>query len=460
MTERLNKSLLYTFGVGDLCFTLLVNMELYFFPAFLTDYAQFSLFVVTQILWITGVADIVCSLVAGIILQRVTLRFGGKYRSWLLVGPPIVAPLFILQFTKIGDDVIAAVIITAGFISSHLFWNVVFAATGSLVGTLSQNPDERTILSSSRAQGMSAAGLIFSVTALPMITFFAGHAGNITGYSITVAVYAILMILGYLYVYSITAARDASHDAATPVSKEESRPSVMEIVRLVFGNPPLLMLIVAETFRNTSIFIITAFAFYYFGYVLKNSAFLSVFILAISVAALFGTFLAAWIGVKIGKRNTYWMSLVAATLCFVLANFLEKTTWSFTAIFSVAYMLAMIAGAMNTALFADTVVYGEWRTGKNIQAFTMALLVLPIKVGVLLRSGVVAVGLTAIGFIANADPAQSVVDGIHSIMIFSPAAASAIAAVVFYFGYRIEDRSVLKMQDEIAAKKTIAQPRI
>ena len=31
MAEKLKKSQLYTFGVGDLCFTLLATMELYFF---------------------------------------------------------------------------------------------------------------------------------------------------------------------------------------------------------------------------------------------------------------------------------------------------------------------------------------------------------------------------------------------------------------------------------------------
>jgi hypothetical protein len=29
MAERLKKSLLYTYGIGDLCFTLLVCMEVY-----------------------------------------------------------------------------------------------------------------------------------------------------------------------------------------------------------------------------------------------------------------------------------------------------------------------------------------------------------------------------------------------------------------------------------------------
>ena len=452
MAERLNKPLLYTFGVGDLFFSLLINMELYFFPAFLTDYAQFSLFVVSQILYITSVADIVCALVAGVILQKVALKFGGKYRSWLLIGPPIVAPLFILQFAKIGGVPIAASIIIVGFIASHLMINVVFAATGSMVGSLSQRPDERTVLSSSRAQGMSAAGLIFSATALPMITFFGGRTNTIMGFSITVAVYAILMILGYLYVYKISAVGNADTERATPVSAKETRQSVKEIVALVFKNPPLLLLIFAEIFRNTALFVITSFAFYYFGYVLKNSAFLSVFILTISVAALLGTFAAAWIGVRIGKRNCYWISLVVAAAVFVCAGFVGESTWGFTILFCVAYMLGMIAGAMSTALFADTAVYGEWKTGKNIQAFIMSLLTLPIKVGVLFRSAIIAIGLVAIGFVANTVPAQKVVSGISSIMIFSPAAACAIAAAIFYFGYRIEDKNVLQMQDEISSR--------
>jgi len=452
MSEKLKKSLLYTFGVGDLFFTLLTNMEIFFFTAFLTDYARFSLVVVGQILWITGVADIVCALAAGVILQRATLQFGGKYRSWLVVAPPLIAPLFILQFTRIGGVWVAASIVIVGFIASHLLWNVVFAATGALVGSMSKLPEERTILSSSRAQGISAAGLIFSATALPMIQFFGSATSDLLGYAITAGVYGILMIGGYLYIYRITAGKSGDSGSALPAERAEQRQSIPDIVRLVFRNPPLLILVIAETFRNAGLFIITAFAFYYFGYVLKNPSFLSVFILAISVAALLGTVAAAWIGVRIGKRHAYWLCLILAAVFFMLAKFTGGTTWGFTLAFCLAYMLGMMAGAFSTALFADTVIYGEWKTGKNIQAFTMALLTLPIKIGVLIRSGVVTIGLMAIGFIANTDPAPNVVDGIRSIMIFAPAAACILATAIFYFGYKIEDRHILQMQEEIAAR--------
>ena len=197
---------------------------------------------------------------------------------------------------------------------------------------------------------------------------------------------------------------------------------------------------------------VASFAFYHFGYVLNNAAFLSIFILAISMAALLGTFAAAWIGVKIGKRNSYWLSAVLATLVFASAKLAGETTWGFTIIFSIGYMLNMIAGAMSTALFADTAIYGEWKTGKSIQGFTMALLTLPIKVAILLRAAIISVGLMAIGFIANTAPTQNIVDGISSIMIFSPAVASAIAAATFYFGYGIEDKHILHMQEEIGER--------
>jgi len=452
MAERLRKPLLYSFGVGDLFFTLLVCMEVYFFNIFLTDYAEFSLKIYSFIVYATGFGDILCSLAAGVVLQRLSMKLKGGYRSWLLICPTIVVPLFILQFSKIGGEYTAAAIIIFGFLASHLFWNVGYAATGALAGSLTRRSDELTILSSSRAQGMAAASLIYGYTGPVMIAFFGTRTSDVIGYTITIAVFGFLMILGYLYIYRISAIEDPSENRVIPKENKETRKTLMEIAGLVFRNPPLLLLMIADTFRNTCIFLFQSFAVYYFGYVLNNPGFLSLFITATSVASLFGTLIAAWIGVKIGKRNAYWITLILGAFVFFSATLFEANTWSFTIIFSIGSMLGMIAGSMITALFADTVVYGEWKTGQNIQAFIMSLLMLPLKFGLLIRSGIMAVGLIIIGYIANTTPTPEVVNGISSIMIYAPAATSAIAAIVFYFGYRIDEKDVLQMQDEIAAR--------
>jgi GPH family glycoside/pentoside/hexuronide:cation symporter len=453
MAERLNKSLLYTYGVADLCFTLMVNMELYFFAAFLTDYAQFSLAIVGQILGYTALIDMVCALAGGAVLQKATLKYGGKYRSWFLIGPPVIAPLYILQFTKIGSDLTAAIIIMFGFIASHLLFNVVFSASGAMLGRLSQLPDERTILSTSRAQGMAAAGLIFSATAVPMIGFFGAHTNKTTGFTVTVGVYAFLMILGYWYLYRITAGRDPYDEIAVDAAKRDLSQSLGQIIGLVFKNPPLLLLILSQVFLNSSYIVFTSMAVYYFKYVAGKPAFLSVFILAISIARFLGTFLARWIGVRYGKRNSYFVFTALAAAGYCSARFVNESIWIYTLIFCISTLLAAVASSMSTALFADTVVYGEWKTGQSIRAFTMSLLNFPIKVGILIRSAVLTAGLVAIGFVANAVPTPRVTEGIHSIMTLTPAVGYAIAAVIFYFGYRIDDKHVLQMQEEIAARK-------
>ena len=452
MASRLKKTLLYTYGTADLGFVLIANMESYFFPAFLTDYAGFSIVVVGQILWLTSLVDILCALAAGIILHKITLRFGGKYRSWFLVAPPLIAVLFVLQFTKIGDTLVAASIIIFGFVASHLLWNVVFTASASMVGRLSQHSDERTILSTSRAQGMSAAGLIMSITALPMILYFGKHTDEVTAFTIVAGIFAVFMVLGYWYIYWMTAGRDPYDEKTSGLDQAGTRETVREIVGLVFRNPPLMFLIVAEMFRNTQILVIAAFAYYYFAYVLDNLAYLSVFILAISLARLFGTFAATWFGLRFGKVTTYWLFLLLAAAVFVSASFLGHSELAFTLLFSLGSLLGMVAGAMSTALFSDTVIYGEWKTGSNIRAFTMALQSLPIKVAILIRSAAITVGLLMIGFVANTEPGQGVIDGIRHFMIFTPAIACALGAMVFYYGYRIQESQVPRMLDEIAAR--------
>jgi glycoside/pentoside/hexuronide:cation symporter, GPH family len=294
---------------------------------------------------------------------------------------------------------------------------------------------------------------------MPMILFFGGHTNRIAGFSITVAVYGFLMILGYLYIYRITAGKDPYDETLEEPSKRESHQSVREIVMLVFRNPPLMFLTLAQVFASTSLFVITALAAYFFTYVAGKPAFLAVFMMATSISRLAGTFAAPWIGVRLGKRNTYWIFLAVAAVAFASGRLFSEMIWAYTFVFCIASMLAAVTSSMNTALFADTVVYGEWKTGRNIRAFTMALMNLPIKVGILLRSGIVTIGLISIGFVANATPTPQVINGISSIMTLTPAAAYGIAALIFFFGYRIEEKHVMQMQEEINAGRTAAEAR-
>jgi Na+/melibiose symporter-like transporter len=451
--EKLKKSLLYTYGIADMFFVLLVSMEVYFFTIFLTDWAQFPMKTVQIILYITGVLDIACVLLSGIILEKITLKFGGKYRSWFVLAPLPVAVLFIFQFTKIGSDTMAVIIIIAGFITSHLLWNIMTTCGGAMIGRMTKQTDKLTLLSTSRSQGMAAAGLIFSFAGPWMIIFFSARTSQITGASLTVAVLGVLMILGYFYIYKATSGMDPYDSETARTAQKETALSIAEITRLVFRNSPLMMLIIAEIFRNSSILLVSAMAAYYCKYVLNNEPFMTAFMLTTAVLGLIGSFIAAWLGPRLGKRHTYWIAMAAAGIIYAAARFLGATAWSFTILFGFGAMFIVIASCMSTALFSDTVVYGEWKSGKNIRAFTMALLNLPIKIGVLLRSAVVTLGLIVIGFVANAEPTPEIVSGIKSLITFSNAAVCLLSAAIFFLGYKLKDGDIAKMQSELTGRK-------
>jgi len=448
--KGLKKSLLYTYGIADMFFVLMVSMELYYFTMFLTDWAEFSMKTVQIILYITGALDIVCVLLSGVILEKITLKFGGKYRSWFIVGPLPIAILFIFQFTKIGSNAVAVAIIIIGFTASHLLWNTLAACGGAMIGRMTQDTKELTILSTSRAQGMTAAGLIFSFAAPWMIAFFSGHTNQITGVSLTVAVVGVLMILGYIYIYRETSGMDPCDTEKTNSARKEKSLPLLEITRLVFGNVPLVMLIIAEIFRSLSIVLVSALAAYYCKYVLDDEPFMKQFMLTTAAFGVGGSFIATWVGQRLGKRHTYWMAMLAGGVIFTAARFIDAGAWGFAVMFGLGSACVVMASCMNTALFSDTVVYGEWKKGKNIRAFTMALLNLPIKLSVVMRSAVVTTGLIMIGYVANAEPTPEVVSGIRSLITFSNAAACLLGAVIFFFGYKLKDEDITKMQAELA----------
>ena len=101
--KGLSKMLKRFYGVGDCGFTLMSNIESYYFSFFLTNLAQFSLPMVTLITTISSTVDAALSWIYGAILNSIKPLKWGRYRSWLVVIPWLVPFLYAFQVVKIGD---------------------------------------------------------------------------------------------------------------------------------------------------------------------------------------------------------------------------------------------------------------------------------------------------------------------------------------------------------------------
>src|SRR5699024_9576171 len=158
----LSKMLKRFYGVGDCGFTLMSNIESYYFSFFLTNLAQFSLPMVTLITTISSTVDAALSWIYGAILNSIKPLKWGRYRSWLVVITWIELSLYALQFVKLGVEWFSIINIIVAPIASHVAWNFAYMAHVSILSVAGKTPEERYQLSSTRAVWANFSKVIFS----------------------------------------------------------------------------------------------------------------------------------------------------------------------------------------------------------------------------------------------------------------------------------------------------------
>jgi len=303
MNKPLKKSAINLYGLPSFGFQTMVNIEVMFFAAFLTDFAKIPLALVSTILLITSIVDIVAVPTAGVILEKSNMKWG-KYRSWLLVGPPIAALFYILQFSQIGGTAeINAIIIFLGFAISHLVWNTFYAAHISMNNSLTTIREERISMASNRGMFNAAGALAFSYFGVKAITAIGAGVGNpVLGYTYMAAITGAIMIACNIIYYVITK-EYAQNGTEVKAGKPAEKMSIGEMLKQIVVNPPLLGLMLVELGRYLGRFVIFGMAFYYFKYVIEDLPGLALFMTGLTISSFFAAMIAAPIAKRLGEKQ-------------------------------------------------------------------------------------------------------------------------------------------------------------
>jgi len=450
MAKQLNKSVINLYGVPSFGFQLFVNMEVFYFAAFLTDFAKLPMALVGIVLMVTSIFDILWVPTAGVILEKSNMKWG-KYRSWLLVGPPLAALFFILQFSKIGSPTVNAVMIIIGFLVSHLIWNVFYGGHIAMNSSMTSDRKERIAMSSSRGMANGLGAIAFSLIGMPLILAL-GKGDPTMGYTLTVIVTGIVMIASYYVLFFIT--KDyAFHGTAEQTGKPEEKMSIGDMLKQIVVNPPLIGLMLGETGRYLGRFVIFGLAFYYFKYVVDNLAVITIFFTGLNVVIFFGSALVNPIAKKFGERNVYLASLSIFVVGLLAVRLLPMNHISFMILMFVTYLGYAMPDALGVAMYSSTVEYAEWKTGKNARGFIMSLISFPIKTAILLRSVIITAVLAGAGYVAEMEPTLELVNGIKNGIALIPAVIILVGLVLSASLYKITPQRLEEMQNEIAARK-------
>lgn len=460
MKKPLSKSIKTFYGVGDLGFSLMTSVEMFCFVFFLTNVAKFSLPMVALIGSVTSIVDAILSPIYGGIISGTKAMKWGRNRSWMLVAPPIVVILYMFQYTRIGPEPVAAAIVCAGFILSHIIWNIAWVGNVSLISVMANNPEERSFLASRRATWTSLAGVFFSYIGMPFALLLGRTTGNeILGFTLLAGIMAFLMMLGYWTVFKITDGYEEieGKDERGILSNTKSEKLSMGIMlKSVFQNPPLIALLLGDFFRYMVNFIMTAAAAYYFTYVAQDMKLFPIYLLVGAIAQVVGAYISGPMAKKLSIRTAAVVSLFGLAGSLIFCKFVAMNVTMFFVVVCFARAFLGILTSVMVGLYSDVVVYGEWKTGKNANPFIMGLMNLSLKSAIISRGTVIPIVLAAAGFVAGADPttaSQDLKDAVINVFLFIPGIFALVSAVIMTFCYRLNKQRVDAYQVEIDERK-------
>lgn len=443
------------YGVGDCGFTLMSNIESYYFSFFLTNLAQFSLPMVTFITTVSSTVDALLSWIYGAILNSIKPMKWGRYRSWLIAIPWLVPFLYAFQFVKIGDGMLSAVIIIIAAIASHVAWNFAYVANVSMISVAGSTPEERSQLSSTRAAWANLSKVIFSYVGPGLAAFMAGIIGEVNQYGAAAFVLGCVMAVLYYAHFRMFDGYETVQPEKNAKTTAKDKTGGMDLIRALLQNPPLIALLIADLAKFMFNFVLMGVAAYYFSYIAGNSGMLPTYILVTNIFCVVGAYLSKTLSNKFSTRTTtIGVMAIQAVLLIVSFLFYNKVTLVIV-LMSVAMFGYGITYACTPALYGDTIVYSEWKTGKNAAGWISGLQNVPLKVSIMTRGIIISACLAMGNFSTDIDPAQAPEELKRAISIgfmIIPAIALIIAVVALLFGFKLTREKVNQYAAEIASR--------
>jgi len=461
--KELSPALKVFYGVGDFGFTFMTNIESYYFNFFLTNLAKFPLGLVTMITTIASTVDALLSWIYGAILNSIKPMKWGRYRSWLICIPWLVPFLYAFQFFKINNGFSGAVVIIIAAIASHVAWNFAYVANVSMISVAGKTPEDRSQLASTRAAWANASKIAFSYIGPGVAAIIAGIIGEVNMYAGTAFCFGVIMAVLYYCHFKmfdgyeeVSTADIAAAKNAQKAAAAKDRTSGMDLVRAVLQNPPLVALLIADLAKFMFNFVLMGFANYYFLYVGGDAGLTPRYILITNICCVIGGILAKPLSDKLTTRTTTIVIMIAQAVLLVISYLQYNNTTLVTILMSVALFGYGIAYACTPALYGDTIVYSEWKTGKNAAGWISGLQNVPLKVSIMTRGIIISACLALGKFSSEIDPAtasEELKKAIALGFMLIPAIALVIAVLALAFGFRLTKDKVVQYQNEIAARK-------
>lgn len=442
MKKPLSLLSIISYGLGDMANNFVFAFGILFLLNYYTDVVGIPLVAAGAMLAMVRIFDAVTDIIAGHLIDRTTTRWG-RFRPFLLWG---ALPLMLLNLAVFSvpnnfsqDGKLIYAYVTYALLGiAYSFINISY---GSLATAMTQEPRERANLGASR--------MFMAVCTFSFLTMVVGPImAKLKGETLQAALTQATLIMGIIGTLLYFICFKNTHET---IERKADHPKFKESIKTIFKNKPLLILCASTACMLLGYSSSGASLIYFARYIIGDAKtfFITLGIINLLTAFIFAPILPK-IAETIGKKNTF---LCGLTLSFsgYLMLFLSPSN-SITLIYG-AFLLTS-AGVKATmaiawALEADTVEYGEWRTGIRIEGMTYSFFSLMRKLGYSIGGSMPAFILAFYGYIPNSEKQSNIaILGIQQAVALVPAILFMTAFILMLF-YPLTDRKFSEIVDEI-----------
>ena len=427
--KPLNRAAIVGYGAGDAANSMIISTANMFLLVYYTDVAGIGAAAAGTLLLVARVFNAFTDIAAGRIVDRFHSPRWGKFRPFLLFGfIPLVLGVAVFHVPDVEPSLKLLYAYCTYFLVC-LAYSLVNVPYGCLVGAMTQDPRERARLAGARTIGGLSVGAVLGFFVAPLL----GGGGDIQ-WIFTVMTVAFAVLGSGLYVFTGLACREQ-------VAGSVPRITWRQTVDALRANSPLVVLCLGSVLLVTGNSATVAAQFYYLRDVLGRLDLFPVMaatqvVITLALAVLMPRPVARW-----GKKAVFTIGCMlgaAGGLVVFLAP--AQAPWLAVAGMVLAQLSAATVSILTWALIADTVEYGEWRTGVRVQGINYALLAATRKLGMGFGGGLVAFALAWGGYSSVArEQAAPALAAIRAAAGLLPAAL-ALAAVVIMYWYRLTDQ--------------------
>ncbi len=430
------------YGSGDFGFALVSRFVDLFLLFFFTDIYGISAAEAGSIFLIARIWDAVNDPMQGFISDRTKTRWG-KYRPYLFFGAIPLAIFNVMLFVTPGFGATGKYFYA---LIMFLVWDVAFTATnlnyGSLTAVITQSQEERTSLAAARIFfGMPAVVLISIVT--PIVVSHSPSAK--VGYPTAVAIYSVLAVMLLWLVFFTVKER------VTPEKREQYRLS--EAFTLIRKNTVLLHICCAIFLVGSAMTIRMMMAKYYFDYNMGAPELFKVFMMIIIPTMMIGAVMSALLSRKMSKKNLYNLGMVLYVAGDLGIFFSPYSAVPIIMVFSaLAGFGSGMAYTLVWSLVADSVDFGEWKTGKRAEGITYAGYAFTYKLSMAAGGASGGFLLAVAGYVPHAVQTPAADFTIRALFALAPAISGVLAFIVMSY-YKLDKNMFQRILKELEERR-------